>query len=248
MATSLFGGVPLFADLDPDRLAPLAAAAEELRLPARAVVFAAGAPCDGLYQVRQGSVALRRETVGEPIERIRDVGEGELFGEFEVLDASPRLYAARTLAPTVLLRIPQAPLAEVLAGQPLLQVRLRGLIIQRRTSRLQTLLAPASRREPRILVGAPAQLSLPGGTVARVRVEDLSLTGACLVDAPAAWTPGRRVSFTLGTAERPDLLEARAVVRWRDGERVGIAFEEDGPGFRRRVSEALRRLVPAPRR
>jgi CRP-like cAMP-binding protein len=220
----------------------------ELRLPARAVVFAAGDPCDGLYQVRQGSVTLRRENVGEALERIRDIGPGELFGEFEVLDASPRLYAARALEPALLLRFPQAPLAELLAGQPLLQLRLRGLIIERRTSRLKTLLAPASRREPRILLGAPAHLTLPGGTVVQVRVEDLSLTGACLSQVPASWKPERHVVFALGTAEGPDLFEARAVVRWRDGGRVGVVFEDGGPGFRQRVSEAMRRLVPAPRR
>ena len=75
------------------------------------------------------------------------------------------------------------------------------------------------------------------------RLEDLSGGGACFAAAPESWQAGSQVNFSLGVEGRPNLLQARGVVRWRDGGLVGIAFESTGPIHRQQVEEVVRTLA-----
>jgi hypothetical protein len=107
------------------------------------------------------------------------------------------------------------------------------------------MLAPHSRREPRIWVDRDVWITTgPRGESYRVRLVDLSNGGACISRAPADWTAGKELSFTLGTLEKPGLLQVRGIVRWRNESSVGIAFEDTGVAHRRRIEQALRELVP----
>jgi hypothetical protein len=189
-------------------------------------------------------VILRAERPGEPIERIVDLGPGEVFGEMEALNGQEREFTVRTLGETTLVRLPTESVREFIAGHPLGEALLRMVGTRRRTGQLRSRIAPQSRREPRIWVDRPVGLILGGGARVPARLVDLSGGGACLANVPEDWTPGRKVAFTLGIERRHELLRARAEVRWRRERTVGVAFEGVGPGFRRNVEEALKALVP----
>lgn len=244
---SFLQGVPVFAGIDPAGLAELTGQSQEVRLPARRPVFRRGEPGDCLYVVGRGRVAIVHDVVGEPIEHVRDLGPGELFGEMEVLDGAARLFSAKTLEPSNLHRIPATAFRRFLTTHPQTEVKLRSLCIQRRTSRLHTVLGPSTRKEPRIRVDRQATLTLADGSRVGVLIEDMSGGGLCLSGAPALWQPGQEVRFTLGIPGRPDPLALDGGVRWRDGDLLGIAFAATDPASRRRAEQTMRALIDSAR-
>lgn len=240
------GGLPLFEGADPMRLRELEAALARRSCAADELVFRKDDPCDGVYVVARGAVAIRHEVAGEPLERVRELRDGEVFGEIELLDGARRHFSARALEPTTLYRIPPDPFWDFLRQHPPLEAKLRALAIHRRTSRLRLMLSPQARRkEPRIWIDRQVLLILDEGTRCEARLENLSSSGACISGAPAVWQPERAVSFVFGTAKVPELLRVRGIVRWRDRDVVGIAFDGVGPAHRRRVEQAVRDLVGA---
>lgn len=237
--------VPVFAGVTPERLARLGSHVQEKSLSANQVVFRRGDRCDGLYWISTGAVQLRTENPGQPIDRLLDLGPGEVFGEAEVLEDNPRRLTARVLGPTTLLLIPVAPLRELLRDHSAVETHLRMLGVRRQSARVRAMLAPSSRREPRIWVDRDVWVTTGHRNDShRVRLVDLSNGGACISRAPADWTTGELLSFSLGTLENPTLLQLRAVVRWRRESAVGLAFEAPGPTLRRRIEQALRELAP----
>ncbi|HYU31353.1 MAG TPA: cyclic nucleotide-binding domain-containing protein [Thermoanaerobaculia bacterium] len=235
----------VFAGVRPDRLALLAAQAEEKSFSSNQIIFRRGDRCDGLWVISTGGVQLRTEIPGQAIDRLVDLGPGEVFGEAEVLDDAPRVLTARALGPTTLVRIPAEPLRELFRDHSAVENYLRTLGVRRRSARVRAMLAPSSRREPRIWVDRDVWITLgPRGESLRVRLIDLSNEGACLSRVPADWTLGKELSFTLGTLEKLALLQVRGTVRWRSDFGVGILFEDPGPALRRRIEQALRELVP----
>ncbi len=244
---SILQGVAVFAGLDPAGLAELSGQSQEVRLPARRPVFRRGEPGDCLYVVGHGRIAIVHDVVGEPVEHVRDLGPGELFGEMEVLEGSARLFSAKTVEPSNLHRIPAAAFRRFLAVHPQTEVKLRTLCIQRRTSRLHAVLGPSTRKEPRIRVDRRATLTLADGTRTGVLVEDMSSCGLCLSGAPDAWQAGQAVRFSLGIPGRPDPLAVEGGVRWRDGDLLGIAFDATDHGSRRRAEQAMRELIASAR-
>lgn len=236
----------VFAGVSPERLARLAARCEETSFSGNQLVFRRGDRCDALWAVSSGGVLLRTEIPGKAIDRLLDIGPGEVFGETEVLEDSPCQLTARALGTSTLIRIPQEPLRELLREHPAVETHLRMLGVRRRSARVRAMLAPHSRREPRIWVDRDVWIATgPRGESCRVRLIDLSNSGACIARAPADWTAGETLSFTLGTLEKPGLLQVRGIVRWRNEATVGIAFEDTGPALRRKIEQALRELVPA---
>lgn len=235
----------VFAGVNPERLALLAARCEEKSFSANQLVFRRGDRCAGLWAVSAGGVVLRTEIPGKAIDRLLDLGPGEVFGEAEVLEDSPCQLTARALGTTTLLRIPQEPLRELLRDHPAVETHLRMLGVRRRSARVRAMLAPHSRREPRIWVDCDVWITTgPRGESDRVRLIDLSNGGACISRAPADWTAGEMLSFALGTLGKPNLLQVRGIVRWRNESTIGIAFEDTGPALRRKIEQALRELVP----
>lgn len=251
MPSSFLKQLSFFEEVGENEVGDLEALAETRQLGTGEVVFRKDDRCDGLYVVVDGGVMIRREEPGEPMERLRDLAPGEVFGEMEVLDGGQRRqFTARASAPARLLRIPLIPLQALFKEHPTVETRLRTLAIHRRTSRLRSRLGPSARREPRIWVDRQVRLGLDSGGRLDVRLENLSHGGLCLMGAPGDWQPERAVEFSLGTETRPDLLRVRGSVRWRREGAVGIAFElTESAGstqHRRRVDSALRELVAAP--
>lgn len=229
----------MFCALGRDRLARLEHHLEEKRLGTNEIVFRQGDPCDGLYVVAGGGVVIRSETPGRPVERIRDLRPGEVFGETAALLDAPRRFAARTVGETVLWKIPQDLVLE-LVGDPAFDASLPSLMVRRRpAARRQSFAAPWSRKEPRIWVDREVQLTLDHGEKVRAHLENLSAGGACLLAAPDSWQVAQHLSLAVGIEGKPNLLRIRGIVRWRQGRSVGLAFDGDGPAHRRRVDAAL---------
>ena len=245
MAGSFLRQVAIFGGVDERRLAELEAGGEERKLGAHQAVYQRDDLCDGLYLVKSGGVVIRHVVVGQPIERVRDVPPGDLFGEIEVLDGSRRHFQARTLGPTTLLRLPQDLVSTFLARHPLVETRLRTLSIYRRTVRLHSLLAPSTRSDPRIRLDREVEVRPAGGRAVAARVEDLSHGGACLSAAPDSWRPGDAVRFALALPGHPDLLQLEAKVRWRMGDVVGLVFEPASSPHKRsrEIDKAVRALL-----
>lgn len=239
--------VSVFEGVEEERLRELEGTLETKSFGADDLIFRKDDRCDGVYLVANGGVSIRNEVAGEPVERVRDLGRGDLFGEIEVLDGSRRHFSARTVEPTTLYKIPQDPLLDFLRSHPPVEARLRSLAIHRRTSRLRSLLSPRTRRkEPRIWIDRRVLLLLEGGEKVEAHLENLSTGGACLRGAPHHWSEGAAVSFSLLVEERrPELLRASGVVCWRQGDVAGIAFDGVGAGHRRRVEQAVRDLIGA---
>ena len=236
--------VTVFEGLPDEWLAELEATAEEKSFEPNTIVFRKDEECDGLYVVSQGGVVVRNEVIGQPIERVRALGPGDVFGEIEALDGSPRQFSARTLGATVVYRIPEESLLQILKRHPEIEISLRAPVPRRRTARMHALMAPASRMEPRIWVDQEVLLTLDDGERLDLRLENLSSGGACLSPAPQDWRVRQPLRFVMGTEDKPELLRVSGAVRWRLGECVGIAFDGAGPALRRRVQEVLRELLP----
>ncbi len=236
--------VAVFEGLPDEWLDELAATAEERSFDANTIVFRKDDEPDGLYVVAHGGVVVRNEVIGQPIERVRALGPGEVFGEMEALDGLPREFSARTLGPTTVFRIPEELLLGVLRRHPEIEINLRAPMPRRRAARMNALLAPASRMEPRIWVDQGVVLTMEDGEQLELRLENLSSGGACLSPAPRSWRLRRPLRFLMGTGDRPDLLQVSGAVRWRLGECVGVSFDGAGPALRRRVQEVLRILLP----
>lgn len=246
MAQSFFKKVPVFESVPEEWLAQLADKVEEKSFGPNTIVYRRDDECDGLYIISRGGVVVRNEVIGQPIERVRALGPGDVFGEIEALDGHPREFSARTLGDTVVYRVPEEPLLDLLREHPEIEIALRAPVPRRRTARMHQLMAPASRMEPRIWVDRDVLLTLDGGERLALRLENLSSGGACLSPAPDGWQVKRPLSFALGTDHKPDLLRVSGAVRWRLGGVVGISFDGSGPALRRRVQEALRELLPQP--
>lgn len=244
MPESRLAGVPMFRELGEERLAHLELRLEEKSFGPNEIVFRQGDPCDGLYVVARGGVVIRSETPGRPIERLRDLHPGEVFGETAALLDSTRRFAARTVGETILWKIPQEHVRE-LVSDPAVEPVLPSLMARRRPARRQAFASPWwTRKEPRIWVDREVQLTLDHGERVRVRIENLSGGGACLLEVPESWRISQRLGFSLGVNGTPDLLRVRGTVRWRQGGSVGVAFDGDGPAHRRRIAAALRVLTP----
>jgi CRP-like cAMP-binding protein len=241
MPESSLKRLSVFQDVDDERLARLESCLEEKRFGPNEAIFLRDDPCDGLYIVIHGGVVIRSEVPGRPVERLRDVVPGEMFGEMEAIESGCRLLSARTISDTVVRRVPQERLQELLNDPPL-EALLRSLVVRRRGSSRRR--APSTRCEPRIWVDRDVEVILEEqGDRLRLRLENLSWGGACFGAAPESWRVAHSLRFALGTGERPSLLRASGFVRWRQGSCAGIAFDGVGPAHRRRVAQALRELA-----
>lgn len=207
-------------------------------------VFRLGETSDAFYVLRTGSVAIVRDAVGKPVQLLARLKAGDFFGESGLLDALPRSASARTLERSRLLVIPRASFLEFLERQPLLKLQLRRAAIERHSANVDLTAADRTvRKEVRITVDREVVLGLPDGSEVRARLDNLSLGGAAIEGVPDDWRIQRKVSFTLGLPKQEPLLDLTAVVTWRKGKKVGLAFRDPTSDQRIAVSRALQDLL-----
>jgi CRP/FNR family cyclic AMP-dependent transcriptional regulator len=119
MSTSaLLAEVSLFALLDDQERALLAARVNTVKFDEGAVIFNVGDPGDRMYVVTSGDVQLSVKTkTGEEMFLERP-GPGEFFGEISLLDEGPRTATARAKSAVVAIEIDRGDLDELFRLAP----------------------------------------------------------------------------------------------------------------------------------
>jgi diguanylate cyclase (GGDEF)-like protein len=104
--------LPIFANLAPDDLVPLASVAEDVEFPAGAAVVRQGEPGDSVYLITAGRVQVSAEVERDGIKTevvISLLGPGETVGELSLLDGQPRSASCIAMSPTRCLKLERDP-------------------------------------------------------------------------------------------------------------------------------------------
>ena len=117
---------PLFAELSPESLLPVARLSSYQALDAGQVLFEQGSFGDALFVVVGGCLRVLRQ--GQELTRF---GPGESVGEIAVLDWQPRSASVVADTPTTVLRVERHDLIDLLQQEPLLLRSLIALLSRR---------------------------------------------------------------------------------------------------------------------
>ncbi len=121
--TELLGGCRLFAGVQADDLAAVAARAIEVEFPAGRVIARQGEIGTGFFLVVEGAVRVVRD--GEEVAILKP---GEFFGELSVLDGLPRIAQVVAIEPTRCIALASWDFEQALLDSPTLALAiLRGL-------------------------------------------------------------------------------------------------------------------------
>ena len=104
-------GVQMFEETSEEILAEIAAALEEIELPAGEAVFDKGDAGDSMYVIVEGEV---RVFDGE--RTINVLGEREIFGELALLDPEPRSASCAAVSEARLFRLDAETFSQLMAG------------------------------------------------------------------------------------------------------------------------------------
>ncbi len=106
--------LPLFNDLRPDELGPLAAGCQLLRLGRGDMVCRVGLPCEEFHVVVMGQVKLYAISPAGQEKVIELIGPGNSFGEALMFTGKPYIVSAQALTDSLVLRVSkEAVLAEI---------------------------------------------------------------------------------------------------------------------------------------
>jgi len=130
----LLRGVPLFAGLDPDHLAAVAAIAEERDVNAGTTLTTEGRQEGYFYAIASGTVRIDRG--GRTINTLHD---GDFLGEISLVDGGPRTATAVTETPAQLLVLNHRRFWQLLDQEP----TVRDAILEEVGRRLRQLDAEA---------------------------------------------------------------------------------------------------------
>jgi diguanylate cyclase (GGDEF)-like protein len=104
---ALLGRAELFSTLDEEEIAIIARYSGYHSFDAGQVIFSEGSQVEELYLIKSGTVVIRKKTEGGEDNDIARFLEGELFGEMDLLDTTPRDASAIAETPTNLLIFPR---------------------------------------------------------------------------------------------------------------------------------------------
>lgn len=121
--------IPLFADLDEEQLAPLAARAQVRSCPKNVVIVNEGDDSDSLYLILAGKVKIYLSDDSGKQMYLDIKGPGEYFGEM-ALDAGKRSASVMTLEPSQFAIIGRDDFEQFLLAHPTLAVTLLKRTIQ----------------------------------------------------------------------------------------------------------------------
>jgi len=114
-----------------DDLDRIVAEAGGLHLQRGETVFHQGAPADRMFVIRQGRVALARQSTDARESIVALMGTGELFGETSLFDGARRPAGARALEASELFVVPFAPVRQILGEHPMLLWPMVALLCRR---------------------------------------------------------------------------------------------------------------------
>lgn len=230
--------VSLFQDLNQRELARLSQRFVEIPVPRHALVVRDGEATTGFYVVREGSVAVLRQTVGKPEQLLAHLRQGEFFGELGIFGEGRHMASVRAIEPSRILRISRRDLFEFFGDHPEIEQKLQLAAARRHLANVSSLLELGKRREVRIYLALPIQLEVAAGDLRTAVLENLSLDGLCLTGVPEDWQAGRDVAFGLGLRE--GLLRLKGRVLWRRQQTLGLRFEKLTPNHDTIIQMAIR--------
>jgi CRP/FNR family transcriptional regulator, cyclic AMP receptor protein len=113
-------GTPLFAELDDEALARVAALCQSETVAADTHLFHEGDAGDRLYLITSGAVRISRQIPGSGEEALTVLRPGQVFGEMAVFDRTERSTDAIAQEATTLLTIQRDALETLLVNDPAL--------------------------------------------------------------------------------------------------------------------------------
>ena len=133
---AFLASVPLFKELAPAELAPIAAGTTVLEVPRGEIVFNRGDPCEGFHVVVYGQIKLAFVSVGGNEKVVEIVPSGHSFGEALMFMEKPYIVMAQALVDSLLLHVARTVVFAELERDPRfarkmlagLSLRLHGLI------------------------------------------------------------------------------------------------------------------------
>lgn len=235
--------VPLFSDLSEEKLSWLAGYFDDIQCVARQIVFRHGEEADAFFLVREGTVSVYTDTVGEPVRLLARVGPGNFFGGHGLLEGNVRSASARASESTSLLRIPKGLFLAFLIENPTIELRLRLIESRRVKENIASMFAEGRRDEVRIKVDRRVLAQMNGDREVECRLENLSKGGCCVFGMPLEWDVEQQVRLDLLMPDKSPLLHIDGRVAWREDARSGIAFETTSVDHSDDVNTALRQLL-----
>ena len=124
--------VQIFSGLDPDEMSRIAAHARSLRKARGEFIYMPGDRADFVYILRQGRVKLSVLAESGKEIAIDIIQPGEIFGEFALVDESPRSNMAQALDDMVMWVFAKRDFTHLLSSQPKLALSYIRLVGDRR--------------------------------------------------------------------------------------------------------------------
>ncbi len=125
---ALLSLVPLFADIDDDKLRLIAFGAERRRLNRGQQLFREGAPADCAFAIASGSITLTRNLVDGSVEMVDTVGRGTLLSELAMISFVERKFTATAEEDSEVIRINRPLFRRMLEEYPEVAVVVEGRI------------------------------------------------------------------------------------------------------------------------
>ncbi|WP_426129747.1 cyclic nucleotide-binding domain-containing protein [Pararhizobium sp. PWRC1-1] len=142
---ALLSLVPLFADIDDDKLRLIAFGAERRRLNRGQQLFREGAPADCAFAIASGSVTLTRNLVDGSVEVVDTVGRGTLLSELAMISFVERKFTATAEEDSEVIRINRPLFRRMLEEYPEVAVVVEARI----KNNLQTMISAMQKLAPK---------------------------------------------------------------------------------------------------
>ena len=115
---AFLASLPLFKELAPAELDPIAAGTTELHVPRGEIIFNRGDPCVGFHLVVYGQVKLAFLSPQGSEKVVEIIGPGSSFGEALMFMDKPYIVMAQALADTMLLHVSKAVVVREIERDP----------------------------------------------------------------------------------------------------------------------------------
>lgn len=230
-----------FSHLPQDALEVLVPHFEVLEVVNEEYLFHEGDPTEIFYIVRRGEFAAFRDAVGTPVQLLDRLRRGDFFGHLGLFTDGRHPAAVRATEDSVVLQIKRADLLAFLDEYPELRGELEDLATQRYSALVAAGIEAEKGREVRVRVKNHVDLELEDGTVLPVELDNLSVGGFSLSNAPESWKADEVVHFGLRLPAGTLRLAGR--IAWRRGDHVGLAFTEMSAKHDTMIQMAIHLLI-----
>lgn len=237
---SVLNEIELFQGLDHQTKTELTSHFQVLELPPGRSVIQESQDAKAFFAVVSGALVVYRDAVGLPVSLLARLGPGDFFGELGIFGSGTYSASVRTTEDCRLLKIEKEAFLDLLRDQTEILEQLQQAAAQRHAANVAKTLEMGRRREVRIRCGNRIRL-MSSGEDRQVVVENLSVGGTCLREAPEAWRVGEEQAFEL--AIREILLPLTAQVVWRQGDTVGLNFTRRSKNHDMILQMAIRLLL-----